>query len=149
MTLDPAELTRHAAFLGAPGSGKTTIALNLVEQLLLRGVPAHPGRPQGGPLRLRPAGVLAAARCPIPTWRRGARRLRAGLDVAVYTPGNPQGRPLSITVAPAGLGQLGSLERGQVARYAATALAGMMNYGTNRSDQSRQAILASAIELLA
>ena len=148
VTLDPAELTRHAAFLGAPGSGKTTIALNLVEQLLLRGVPAI--------LVDRKGDLCGYARPEF--WQRpmldsdlAARRTRlhAGVDVAVYTPGNPQGRPLSITIAPAGLGQLGSFERGQVARYAATGLAGMMNYGTNRSDQPRQAILASAIELLA
>ena len=40
MALDPAELTRHAAFLGASGSGKTTVALAIIEQLLLRGIPA-------------------------------------------------------------------------------------------------------------
>ena len=40
MTLDPQELTQHAAFLGGSGSGKTTAALNLIEQLLERGVPA-------------------------------------------------------------------------------------------------------------
>src|SRR5262249_16719176 len=36
----PHELVQHAAFLGGPGSGKTTLALNLVEQLLLQGIPA-------------------------------------------------------------------------------------------------------------
>ena len=40
VTFDPGDFTRHAAFLGAPGSGKTTAALCVVEQLLLRGVPA-------------------------------------------------------------------------------------------------------------
>ena len=40
VSVDPSELTRHAAFLGAPGSGKTTLALGLVEQLLLQGIPA-------------------------------------------------------------------------------------------------------------
>ena len=40
MTIEPGDLTRHAAFLGAPGSGKTTAALCVVEQLLLRGIPA-------------------------------------------------------------------------------------------------------------
>ncbi|MCB0125604.1 MAG: DUF87 domain-containing protein, partial [Caldilineaceae bacterium] len=33
-------LVRHAAFLGGSGSGKTTLALTLIEQLLLRGIPA-------------------------------------------------------------------------------------------------------------
>ena len=36
-------------------------------------------------------------------WRRRRPAPRA-VDVAVYTPGNPQGRPLSIAIAPAGLG---------------------------------------------
>jgi len=34
------QLRTHAAFLGATGSGKTTLALHVVEQLLERGVPA-------------------------------------------------------------------------------------------------------------
>jgi hypothetical protein len=149
VTLDLEELTRHAALLGGPGSGKTTIALNVVEQLLLRGVPAL--------LVDRKGDLCGYARPeswqrPIPEADLEARRtrLRDRLDVAVYTPGNPKGRPLSISIAPAGLGRLGSFERGQVARYAATALAGMMNYTQrSRSDQARQAILASAIDLLA
>ncbi|MCU0962788.1 MAG: AAA family ATPase, partial [Pirellulaceae bacterium] len=33
-------MTLHTAFLGSTGSGKTTAALNLIEQLLLRGIPA-------------------------------------------------------------------------------------------------------------
>jgi hypothetical protein len=74
-------------------------------------------------------------------------RLRDTIDVALYTPGNPLGRPLSIAIAPAGLGLLGSFEREQVARYAASALVGMRNYTQNRSDQSRLAVLAEAIEL--
>ena len=148
VTLDPGELTRHAAFLGGTGSGKTTLALNVVEQLLLRGVPAI--------LVDRKGDLCGYARAeswdrpvddPDVTVRR--ERLRAALEVAVYTPGNPQGRPLSIAIAPAGLGRLGSFERGQVARYAASGLAGMMIYGANRSDQARRAILASAIESLA
>ena len=40
VTFDPIEFAQHAAFLGGSGSGKTTAALNLIEQLLARGVPA-------------------------------------------------------------------------------------------------------------
>jgi Helicase HerA, central domain len=145
-TLDPAELTRHAAFLGGSGSGKTTIALGLVEQLLLRGVPAILidrkgdlcGYARADAGTQPSAGTDLAARL---------ERLRAEVDVALYTPGNPQGRPLSISIAPTGLGQLGSFERDHLARYAASALAGMMNYSVKGSEQSRQAILARAIEL--
>jgi hypothetical protein len=148
VALEADELTRHAAFLGGTGSGKTTVALNVVEQLLLRGVPAL--------LVDRKGDLCGYARPeswtrPLPDPDREARRarLRERVAVAVYTPGNPRGRPLSIAIAPAGLGRLGSFERGRVARYAASALAGMMNYGPRGTDSSRQAILASAIEQLA
>jgi hypothetical protein len=56
---------------------------------------------------------------------------------------------LSIALAPPGLGRLGSFDRGQVAGFAASALAGMMNYGTKGNDATRQVILAKAVELLA
>ncbi len=147
-TLDPLELTRHAAFLGGPGSGKTTLALGLVEQLVLSGVPA---------ILVDRKGDLCGYARDDDAWTRpiddadlAARRdrLRARLDVAVYTPGNPQGRPLSISIAPAGLGLLGSFDRSQIARYAASALAGMMNYSLKGTDQARRAILAQAIDLL-
>ena len=146
-TLDPLDLTRHAAFLGGSGSGKTTLALGLVEQLLLRGVPA---------ILVDRKGDLCGYACedawtrPMDDANLAARRdrLRAEVDLAVYTPGNPRGRPLSISIAPAGLGQLGSFERGQISRFAASALAGMMNYGLKGNDQARRAILARAIDLL-
>ena len=40
VSLSAGELTRHAAFIGVSGSGKTTVALKLIEQLLLQGIPA-------------------------------------------------------------------------------------------------------------
>ncbi len=146
-TIDPVELTRHAAFLGGPGSGKTTLALAVVEQLLLSGVPAILVDRKGD---LCGYASEDAWTRPIDDANLAARRdrLRAKVDRAVYTPGNPHGRPLSISIAPAGLGLLGSFERNQVSKYAASALAGMMNYGLKGTDQSRRAILAQAIDLL-
>ncbi len=142
------ELTRHAAFLGSTGSGKTTVALNVVEQLLLQGIPAL--------LVDRKGDLCGYARPefwsrPLDDPAREARRarLRDAVDIALYTPGNPHGRPLSITIAPPGLSTLGYLERGQVAKYSAAALGGMMNYGMKTTDQARQVVLAKAIETLA
>jgi hypothetical protein len=145
--LDREELTRHAAFLGGTGSGKTTVALNVVEQLLVQGVPSVLVDRKGdlcGYARERTwtgasdnAGFLS---------RRGALHERA--DIALYTPGNPHGRPLSIAITPGGMGRMGSFEREQLARFAASALAGMMNYGSRGTDTARQAILAQAIDLL-
>ena len=146
VAIDPAELTRHAAFLGArqrqddgrAGGGRTAIS---------PGNPGDPDRPQGRPVRLRPArhgtapgldGELAAR----------AEKLRSTVEVALYTPRRPDGRPLSIAAVPAGLGALPSHEREQAARFAATALADMMNYGDGKGDQSCLAILTRAIDLL-
>ena len=145
--LDPEELTRHAAFLGGTGSGKTTLALNVVEQLLLRGIPA---------LLIDRKGDLGGYADPdarpgtdaVPDLIARARRLRDRVDVGLYTPGNPAGRPLSISVAPEGLDGLPTHEREQVARYAAAALGGMLGYSQRGQDQSRLAILAKAIQTL-
>lgn len=146
--LDPEELTRHAAFLGGTGSGKTTVALNIVEQMLLRGVPAVLVDRKGDLCGYaREAFRTAPVDDPALSERR--QRLRERVDVAVFTPGGPHGRPMSIAIAPAGLGRMGSIERGQVARYAAAALGGMMNYRAAAADQAKQVILAKALETLA
>jgi len=70
-----------------------------------------------------------------------ADRLRAMVDVALFTPGQPDGRTLSMAAVPAGLGLLPSPDREQAAKFAAAALAGMMNYGDGQRDQSCLAIL--------
>jgi energy-coupling factor transporter ATP-binding protein EcfA2 len=147
VTIDPGDLTRHAAFLGAPGSGKTTAALCIVEQLLLRGVPAI--------LVDRKGDLCSYARLHTDQHRgltddlaERTAQLRKAVDVALFTPRRPDGRPLSIAVIPAGLGALPALEREQAAKFTAAALAGMMNYGDRQRDQSCLAILRKAIELL-
>ena len=147
MKLSPDDLVVHAAFLGAPGSGKTTLALNVVEQLLLRGIPAILIDRKGDLCGYAHAGAVAR-RGQRPHRRRPCPAAPRQVDVALYTPGNPSGRPLSIALAPEGLETLPTFERQQVARFAAVALGGMMNYTTRASDQSRLAILARAIELL-
>ena len=128
MALDPSELTRHAAFLGAPGSGKTTLALGLVEQLLLQGIPAILVDRKGDLCSYARPGMGLRDGLDGPLAGR-ADRLRKEVEVALYTPRRSDGRPLSIAAAPAGLGALPTHERQQAARFAATALAGMMNYG--------------------
>jgi hypothetical protein len=146
--LEPEELTRHAAFLGGSGSGKTTLVLGLVEQLLLRGVPA---------VLVDRKGDLCGYADPR-AWERplsdaaqteARRRLRDRLDVAVYTPGEPRGRPLRLPVVPDGLDRLPSAERTQTALHAAAALGGMMGYTGRGVSLSKQAILAKAIEVQA
>ena len=145
--IDLAELTMHAAFLGAPGSGKTTVALSIVEQLLIRGVPAILIDRKGDLCRYAdPAACAGPALDPAAEQRRVAFLGR--VEVAVFTPGNPEGRPLSIAAVPTGLGGLKSAEREKTAQYAASALGGMMGYKGAGGDQARTIILARAMDLL-
>ncbi len=145
---EPNEFSQHAAFLGGTGSGKTTAALNLIEQLLARGIPAvlldrkgdlcryaDPGaweRPLGDPAR-------AAAR----------QALRNRLDVALFTPGEPNGRPLVLPVVPPGFDQLPEADRERFAQYAAAALGSMIGFKSADADKAQRAILAKAIETVA
>ncbi|VTT99644.1 Putative ATPase OS=Singulisphaera acidiphila (strain ATCC BAA-1392 / DSM 18658 / VKM B-2454 / MOB10) GN=Sinac_6989 PE=4 SV=1: AAA_16: AAA_10 [Gemmataceae bacterium] len=143
----PKQLCRHAAFIGGPGSGKTTAALSVVEQLLLSGVPV---------VMLDRKGDLAryadptAWTVPEPDPERAARRdrLRSAIDVALFTPGSDRGRPLAIPVAPADLADLPTADREQIAQFAAASLGVMMAYKT-RGPDPKAVILQKAIETLA
>lgn len=146
--VEPNELIQHAAFLGGTGSGKTTAALNLIEQLLARDVPAVLLDRKGDLCRYaesaawdRPLGdpIRAAAR----------QALRDKLDVAVFTPGEPKGRPLVLPVVPPGFDQLQEADRERFAQYAAAALGSMIGFKSSDADKGQRAILAKAIETLA
>ncbi|WP_257457645.1 helicase HerA domain-containing protein [Archangium lipolyticum] len=141
----PDELTRHAAFLGGSGSGKTTLALNVVEQLLLQGIPT---------ILVDRKGDLAGYATdsfwthPIEDARRNARRnqLHERLDVALFTPGHPHGRPLAIPIVPDGLASLSDFDRQQATRHAAEALSGMLDYRQSPRDKSCRTLLAQALD---
>jgi hypothetical protein len=78
------------------------------------------------------------------------RRLRAAIDVALFTPGRAEGRPLSLGLVPDGLDQLGEADRQETVERAASALAGMLGYGVKSNrDQAARALLARALVLLA
>ena len=147
VSLSAGELTRHAAFIGAPGSGKTTVALGLIEQLLLQGIPAILIDRKGDLCVYARPGMSIRDELDGPLAERG-EQLRRHVEIALYTPRRSDGRPLSIAAVPAGLGALPGLERRQASRFAASALAGMMNYGNRKRDQSLLAILDRAIDLL-
>ncbi|WP_426749590.1 helicase HerA domain-containing protein [Myxococcus sp. Y35] len=147
VTLEPSELTRHSAFLGGSGSGKTTLALNVLEQLLLRGIPAI--------LIDRKGDLAAYARDA--SWEEKLedsallerrRLLRERVEVAVYTPGRSDGRPLAIPVIPRGLESLPTEEREQGVQQAADAIAGMLDYKATPNDKAARALLAQALRLL-
>lgn len=149
LTLDPEALTAHAAFLGSTGSGKTTLALHVIEQLLLRGVPAV--------LIDRKGDLCAYAREAIWSQKqedpaREARRnaLRERLDLALFTPGHREGRQLALSLMPRGLSALTDLDREQAAGYSAQALGDMLGYKHTRGkDKALRAILVQAFQLFA
>ena len=146
--LATAKFTKHTAFLGGTGSGKTTAALNVIEQLLMRGIPAL--------LVDRKGDLVTYARDEIwvhspqdPILAERQRVLRQRLDVAVYTPGHPNGRPIMLPVAPDQLGEMKSAERQQLARQAAHSLGEMLGYKTTGKNASRISVMVKAIELMA
>ena len=132
------QVKTHMAFLGGTGSGKTTAALHVIEQLLERGVSA---------LLLDRKGDLA--RYASDAWWNDdprTRALRARIDVALYTPGNSQGRPLRLPLLPSLVDTTGQ-ERSQLAQYAANGLGAMMGYGVSATHRAKQSVLQCAIEL--
>ncbi len=133
----------HVAFLGTTGSGKTTAALGVIEQLLERGVSVLLVDRKGDLAR-----YASDAWWNDPASPDHARRaaLRAGIDVAMFTPGNPQGRPLRLPVIPP-LADATPHEREQLAKFAAGGLAAMMGYGTSSTQRHKESILQCAINL--
>jgi hypothetical protein len=132
------DLRYHAAVLGTTGSGKTTTALNVIEQLLDRGVPVI--------LVDRKGDLATYARAS--WWAAEPRRaaLRAKIAVDLFTPGSAAGRPLRLPIIPPMADATGQ-DRDQLAKFAAAGLAAMMDYGRSGKDNHKQAILQCAITL--
>ncbi len=145
--MTPDAFTTHAAFLGSTKSGKTTLALNIIEQLAVAGTPSVLIDRKGD---LATYGLADFWREPAPEPHLQVRKqtLRDKLDVRVYTPGHPNGRPLQLPVVPPGLNDLAVHERAMLARYAAAALGAMMGYKHGKGEDTRLGILGKAIELL-
>lgn len=142
-TLEIGSLVRHTGILGSAGTGKSTLALNLIEQALERDTAVI--------LLDRKGDLSGYAR---PDWWQHtadperARRLADRLDVRLFTPGLSGGRPLSLPVVP-DLAHVPEHERDRVVQCAAVALAAMMRFGEGTADTARLAILTQAIAVLA
>ncbi len=138
ITLPLEKIKTHVAFLGTTGSGKTTAALSVVEQVLERGVSV---------LLVDRKGDLATyAR--EPWWTEDPRRaaLRRSIDIALYTPGNAQGRPLRLPIAPP-MADADQQDRDQLAKFAASGLGAMMGFGNNATHRHKSSILQCAVAL--
>ncbi len=137
------QLKTHVAFLGSTGSGKTTAALHVLEQALERGISV---------LLLDRKGDLA--RYASDAWWRDPTHdnfdrkvaLRDRIDVALFTPGNTQGRPLRLPLIPA-MSEATRDEREQLALFAASGLAAMMGYGASTTHGHKRSVLQCAIQL--
>ena len=148
VTLQPNKLKYHAAFLGSTGSGKTTAALNLIEQLLLQGVPALLVDRKGDLARYASEQIWSESHSDS-TLADRQKALREVIDVALFTPGHADGRPMTLPVVPEQMQEMNSVDRQMTARQAAHSLGAMMGYGTTGTNGARTAILVKAIELLA
>ncbi len=146
VTLDPQSLTRHTAIFGANGSGKTVLALNIVERLLERGVAVILFDRKGD---LATYAVEEAwtqdTEAPDETERR--RALRDRLDISLYTPGSAAGRPLVLPLLPADLSKVDEHERQEQARQAAMILCHICAATPSKTDMFAT-VLSKAIELL-
>lgn len=137
------QITTHVAVLGSTGSGKTTAALAIIEQLLERDVPVLLVDRKGDMARYASAAWWTDAGADSRERRAG---LRERIAVDLYTPGNPQGRPLRLPVIPM-LADATTQERDQLAKFAAAGLAAMMGYGTGTTHRHKLSVLQCAIQL--
>jgi adenylylsulfate kinase-like enzyme len=143
VTIALARLTTHLAVLGTTGSGKTTTALALVEQLLERGVSVLLVDRKGDLARYASASWWSDPSAPD---RERRMALRARIEIDLFTPGNAAGRPLRLPVIPV-LADATTQERDQLARFATAGLAAMMGYGTGTTHRHKQSVLQCAIQL--
>ena len=148
VALDTHRFKQHAAFLGSTGSGKTTAALNVIEQLLMQGIPAL--------LIDRKGDLVTYAREEI--WHdhqsdaklaERQRLLRERLDVAVYTPGHAGGRTIRLPIAPDRLGEMDEAELQLTAAKAARSLGQMLHYKEIGKGAKHICVMVKAIELMA
>jgi energy-coupling factor transporter ATP-binding protein EcfA2 len=144
--IDLQELTRHAAFLGGTGSGKTTLALSVIEQLLQCGVPVVLVDRKGDLCGYADADWWNAA-CGDAESTTRKQALRDRVTVELFTPGNSHGRPLKLPLAPAGMSADGQFD--QLAASAGSALASMIGFGSEPRHGPQRAILIHAVKQLA
>jgi hypothetical protein len=134
LTLDVEELRKHAAFLGMPGSGKTTLVLSVVEDLLARGIPV----------------ILVDRKGDLAGYLRDDRFcVLQSVEARLYTPGSNAGRPLGVRLVPEGLHTLPAGDRDEEAELAAQAIAAMLDLRSNVRDKGQRVVLTQAVKQLA
>ena len=148
ITLNKNVLKRHAAVLGGSGSGKTTLALCIIEQLLLRGIPAVLLDRKGDLCSYANPDVWRANDDEFTERRAEREKLADAIDVAVYTPGRASGRPISITLLPNGINELPEHEQQLLANLSAAALGEMLHLKNSATHQKQSGTLSVALRIL-
>ncbi len=148
ITLNKDLLKRHAAVLGGSGSGKTTLALSLIEQLLLKGIPAVLIDRKGDLCSYANPDVWRANESEMSDRRGEREKLADQIDVAVYTPGRASGRPISITLLPTGINELPEHEQQLLANLSAAALGDMLHLKNSATHQKQSGTLSVALRIL-
>src|SRR5204862_245546 len=134
--------TRIAQQVGAlAAAGGLTVVL-AENQLRAAAAARAPAAPPPADFAASPREARRPAAAPADRERKAA--LRARLDVALYTPGNPQGRPLRLPLVPA-LDDATPHDRERLARFAAGGLGAMMGYGASATHRAKASILQCAI----
>ena len=147
LALSVSDLKRHAMVLAGSGSGKTVLVCNILEQLVLRGVPV---------VLIDRKGDLASYADP-DAWETelGAQdlalreRLRRTAHVRLMTPGCAVGDPVSPPILPDGLRELRADQREDQAHFAAATILGLTDARTGQRHSAFLAILKQAILTLA
>jgi len=148
ITLNKNVLKRHSAVLGGSGSGKTTLALSIIEQLLLRGIPAVLIDRKGDLCSYANPDVWRANDNELGERRGEREKLADSIDVAVYTPGRSSGRPISITLLPNGMNELPEHEQQLLANLSAAALGDMLHLKNSATHQKQSGTLSVALKIL-
>ncbi len=148
ITLNKDVLKRHAAVLGGSGSGKTTLALCIIEQLLLKGIPAVLLDRKGDLCSYANPDVWRALEGELGERRGDREKLADSIDVAVYTPGRASGRPISITLLPNGINELPEQEQQLLANLSAAALGDMLHFKNSATHQKQSGTLSVALRIL-
>ncbi len=148
VTLNKSVLKRHAAVLGGSGSGKTTLALCIIEQLLLKGIPAILIDRKGDLCSYANPDVWRALDSDFSDRRGEREKLADSIDVAVYTPGRTSGRPISITLLPNGIRELPEHEQQLLANLSSAALGDMLHLKNSATHQKQSGTLSVALKLL-
>ena len=146
-SIERESLKTHAAFLGGTNSGKTTAALNWLEQLLTAGVPVLVIDRKGDLARFASPNIWNTEDSDS-RMRERCHKLRDEVDIALFTPGHSDGRPLALSIVPDGLFQMAEGDRQLICRSAADALARLMGFGSSSTAKALVSVLIKSIEVL-